>query len=97
MFKLYNKGDMATGRTVKYKSKFDSPTIETKTNRSRVVAALLAIIFGGAGIHKFYLGKVGWGIIYILFSWTFIPMLLGFIEGISYLLMSDKSFELKYS
>lgn len=61
------------------------------------MAAFLAIVFGGAGIHKFYLGKAGWGIIYIVFSWTFIPMLLGFIEGISYLLMSDKSFELKYS
>lgn len=88
---------MAKGRTVKYKSKYDSPTIETKTNRSRIMAAFLAIILGGAGIHKFYLGKAGWGIIYLLFSWTFIPIILGFFEGIIYLTMSDDSFEAKYS
>lgn len=87
---------MAT-RSVKYKSEFNSPTIETRTNRRRIMAAFLAIVFGGAGIHKFYLGKAGWGIIYLLFSWTFIPMLVGFVEGIGYLFMSDKSFEFKYS
>lgn len=71
--------------------------VERKSHRDRKIAAILAIIFGGAGIHKFYLGKAGQGVLYILFSWTFIPMLLGFVEGASYLLMSDKSFELKYS
>lgn len=71
--------------------------VKTKTYRDRKVAAILAIVLGGAGIHKFYLGKVGQGLLCIVFSWTFIPMLLGFIEGIIYLLMSDKSFALKYS
>lgn len=65
--------------------------------RSRLVAAFLAIFFGGIGMHKFYLGKVGMGFIYILFSWTFIPALAGFIEGLSYLLMSDKDFGARYS
>lgn len=80
-----------------YKSQNDSPVFESRTNRSRLMAAFLAIVFGGAGIHKFYLGKAGWGLLYILFSWTFIPMVAGFIEGIGYLLMSDKSFQVKYS
>ncbi len=82
---------------MQYSSKNGSPVLEVKTNRSRHMAAFLAIIFGGAGIHKFYLGKAGWGLVYILFSWTFIPMIIGFIEGIGYLLMSDKSFELQYA
>lgn len=69
----------------------------TKETRSRLMAAFLAIVFGGAGIHKFYLGKAGWALIYILFSWTFIPMFFGFIEGLIYLMMSDKSFISKYS
>ena len=63
--------------------------------RSRIVASLLAIFLGGLGIHKFYLGN--WiGIIYLLFCWTFIPAIVGFIEGIMYLMMSDKEFAAKY-
>lgn len=70
--------------------------IET-SGRSRGTAAFLAIVLGGIGAHKFYLGKPGWGIAYFLFSWTFIPACLGFLEGIIYLTMSSKSFEAKYS
>ncbi len=68
-----------------------------KSDKNRTMAAILAICLGGIGIHKFYLGRVGWGLIYFIFSWTFIPALAGFIEGIIYLLMSDDSFEKKYS
>jgi TM2 domain-containing membrane protein YozV len=57
---------------------------------------LLAVFLGDWGIHKFYLGQVGWGILYILFSWTFIPMVIGWIEALMYLTMSDKEFEAKY-
>ena len=50
---------------------------------NRVTAALFAIFLGGLGIHKFYLGKVGQGIIYILFCWTFIPAIIGFSKVLS--------------
>lgn len=70
---------------------------EFKTNKNRVVAGLLAIFLGGIGIHKFYLGRVGQGIIYFVFSWTFIPAFMGFFEGIYYLLMSDQEFQRKYT
>ena len=66
------------------------------TGRNRVAAAIFAILLGGFGIHKFYLGRVGQGIIYLIFCWTFIPAIIGFIEGIIYLTMSDKSFIEKY-
>jgi TM2 domain-containing membrane protein YozV len=49
---------------------------------NQVAYALLAIFLGSFGIHKFYAGKVVMGIIYILLSWTFIPGVIGFIEGI---------------
>lgn len=75
----------------------NNPVIEARTNRNKIVAALLAIFLGGLGIHKFYLGKAGWGIVYFIFSWTFLPALIGFFEGIYYLLMSDKEFERNYS
>jgi len=47
---------------------------------SRTVALLLCIFFGGIGVHKFYVGKVGDGIMYLLFSWTGIPAFIAFIE-----------------
>jgi hypothetical protein len=65
-------------------------------SRNKLVAALLAIFLGGFGIHKFYLGKIGQGVLYLIFCWTFIPMSVGFIEGIIYLATSDQEFERKY-
>lgn len=64
--------------------------------KSRIAAALLAIFLGGLGVHKFYLARPFQGIIYILFCWTFIPAIVGFIEGIAYLCMSDTGFARKY-
>ena len=52
----------------------------TKVNQ--VAYAVLAILLGGLGIHKFYAGKIGMGILYILFCWTAIPGIIGLIEGI---------------
>lgn len=53
--------------------------------KSKVAAGILAILLGGIGVHKFYLGKVGMGILYLCFCWTGIPAVLGLIEGIMYL------------
>ncbi len=71
--------------------------VQQSTNaKNKLVAGLFGIFLGGFGIHKFYLGKVIQGIIYLLFFWTFIPSLIGFIEGIVYICMSDEKFMLKY-
>lgn len=64
--------------------------------KSKIVAGLLAIFLGGLGIHKFYLGKIGQGIVYLLFCWTLIPEVIGFIEGIVYLCSNDENFQLKH-
>ncbi|MGH7159904.1 MAG: TM2 domain-containing protein [Acetobacteraceae bacterium] len=64
--------------------------------KSRVAAGLLAIFVGGLGVHKFYLGEVGLGVLYLLFSWTLIPALVGLIEGIYYLCMSDARFARRF-
>ena len=47
---------------------------------NKTVYLLLAFFLGGFGIHKFYAGKIGTGIAFILFSWTFIPALIALIE-----------------
>lgn len=64
--------------------------------KSKVAAGLLGIFLGGFGIHKFYLGKIGMGILYLLFCWTGIPAIVGFIEGIIYLCSNDENFQLKH-
>jgi len=62
------------------------------TEKSRVAAGLFGILLGGLGIHKFYMGKIGVGLIYILFCWTGIPAIIGLVEGILYLTESDEKF-----
>lgn len=52
--------------------------------KSRLVAGLLGILLGGLGVHRFYLGYIGIGILQIVLTvvtcgWAWIW---GFIEGI---------------
>ena len=75
---------------------FSAAGISTPESKNPVVAGLLAIFVGGLGIHKFYLGRLGWGLIYLLFCWTGIPAVVGFIEGIIYLCQSQANFAKKY-
>lgn len=66
------------------------------SGRSRIAAAVFALLLGGLGIHKFYLGQTTQGVLYLIFFWTFIPAVIGFVEGIVLLSMSDAAFQEKY-
>jgi TM2 domain-containing membrane protein YozV len=66
------------------------------SGKSKVAAGVLALLLGGLGAHKFYLGSVGLGFLYLIFFWTGLPAIVGLIEGIIYLTMSDQEFEYKY-
>ncbi|QLH80443.1 zinc-ribbon domain and TM2 domain-containing protein [Halosimplex pelagicum] len=65
-------------------------------NDERVIAALLAILLGTIGAHKFYMGKTGQGVLYLCFFWTGIPTIIGLVEGIIYLTKSDEEFRRQY-
>lgn len=67
------------------------------SGKSKWVAVLLAFFLGGLGAHKFYLGKTGWGVVYLLFFWTWIPGIVAFIEMLTYLFMSESAFAEKYN
>lgn len=64
--------------------------------RSRLLAGILAIILGAIGVQFFYLNKIGAGILCLIFVYTGIPALIGLIQGIIILKMSDAEFEDKY-
>jgi TM2 domain-containing membrane protein YozV len=49
--------------------------------RDEFIGVLLAIFLGTFGIHHFYLGRNGLGTVYLLFCWTGIPSVLGWIEA----------------
>ena len=64
--------------------------------KNRFIAALLAIFLGGFGVHKFYLGKWN-GIFYLLLCWTYVPVIIAFIEGVLYLVNGEEAFDKKYN
>lgn len=66
------------------------------SGKSRITTALLAFFLGGIGVHRFYLGNIFLGFLYLIFCWTFIPAIIAFIEFIVFLVMSDDEFNKKY-
>lgn len=44
---------------------------EKRSGRSRLAALLLCIFLGGFGVHKFYVGRIGLGLVYLLTNGLF--------------------------
>lgn len=49
---------------------------------NKIAYLVLALLLGGIGIHKFYAGYSGAGVMYLLFCWTGIPLILSLIDFI---------------
>ena len=64
--------------------------------KSKTVAALFALLLGGFGAHRFYLGQ-WWGVFYLLFFWLWIPGLIAFVEFIVFLASDSKKWDAKYN
>lgn len=60
--------------------------------RQRILMSALAILLGTFGAHRFYQGRIGLGILYVLFCATGIPTLIGLVEGLRYATMSLEKF-----
>ena len=66
--------------------------------KDKNVAALFALFFGIFGIHRFYLGQVGRGILYLMFFWFFgITAIIGLIDAIIFFSMDNDEFDYKYN
>jgi TM2 domain-containing membrane protein YozV len=48
--------------------------------KDEVVGVVLALLLGSFGLHKFYMRENTAGVLYLLFSWTGIPGIIGFVE-----------------
>ena len=57
---------------------------------------MLALFLGGSGAHKFYLGQLFTGFVYLMFCWTFVPAFLGLIEFFVYLSHTDEAFAARH-
>lgn len=49
---------------------------------NKVIYIVLALFLGHFGLHQFYAGKNGRGILFLIFCWTGIPGVIGIIQGI---------------
>ncbi len=65
--------------------------------KNKTTAGIFALVFGGLGVHRFYLGQKGLGILYLLFVWTFIPTIIAMIDGIVLLTQDEEKFNRKYN
>lgn len=67
---------------------------QPQQENKKVLAGVMALLFGGLGVHKFILGYTQEGIIQLVVSVLScgIGSIIGFIEGIIYLTKSDEEF-----
>lgn len=70
-----------------------------ESRKDKLTAGLLALFVGYLGVHRFYLGQAGLGIIYIvlLFFTCGVSGIVSTIDGIMILMMSDAEFDKKYN
>ncbi len=71
-------------------------TLTYLSQKNRIIAAILSLIFGIFGIQWFYLGRNKYGILSVIFFWTLIPFIISCLFGVKLLLMSDEDFNLLY-
>ncbi|OZG72997.1 pilus assembly protein PilA [Hahella sp. CCB-MM4] len=64
-------------------------------SKNKYVAGVLAILLGGFGVHRFYLGQ-WWGIFYLLFAGSLIPSIISLIEAIVFFVTPQERWERKY-
>ena len=72
-----------------------SKSNKTSGSKNKAAVTLWGFFLGAFGAHKFYMGSWGWGIVYLLTFWLYIPIIIASIEWIRYVLMTDDEFYIK--
>jgi len=91
-------GAVTTAATMTSTPRPDSPR---RTDRNKIVAALLAFFVGTLGIHRFYLGRTGTGVLMLILTCTLVGLLVtgiwSIVDMIRYLIMDDAEFDARYN
>ena len=77
---------------------WNTPTPQFQNNK-KVACGISALVVAPFGVHKFYLGYTGTGILWLLLSICscgVLTSIFGLIEGIIYLTKSDEDFYQTY-
>ena len=71
--------------------------IKPKDRKVASLLALASIVSPVAGLHKFYLRQPGWGVLYLLLSWTPIPRVASGLEAVWYLFQDSQEFDKRFN
>lgn len=85
----------STSRTYEQTAATSYNSVPKELSR-RVIAAILSLLLGSFGVQFFYLKKYFLGVLCVIFCSIGIPAIIGLVQGIIYLTMTDADFESKY-
>lgn len=73
--------------------------VNASRNKTKLAMALLSFLLGGMGVHKFYAGTWGWGLVYLAscFILPGISAVVAVVEFIRVLTLSPEAFDAKYN
>ena len=74
MDELVLMSDMTNPQRVAFQSEMNT------LRKNPTTALMLCLFLGGIGAHRFYLGQVGLGLLYVLFCITLVPAIVSLIE-----------------
>lgn len=63
---------------------------------NRIKAGLLGVLLGFSGAHHYYLGSSAAGLLTLSTACVGVGLVVGMVEGVMLLVMSDEEFEAKY-
>lgn len=81
--------DASTGQAINVYPSITTAQHAKNSQKSKVKLILFAFLIGGFGVHKFYVGSWGWGVVYMLISLTYIPLIISLVEMIRYITLTE--------